>query len=184
MRTSLREAQDIRGIVEQCPTLEMLNGIGKWMRHAAQEETTQIDFRFDVEEGSLRMSLWRLVSPVHGFLTAGRVAPEGMMYRGRHSSTAKYYYSYRDGWQESTDGMQYSYYPWAFFRGEHTGDICNVCRAYLAMRCMDIPTSNSASIRAGFEVQWTSRAGRTSHWRCGNCDGAPCRFEGCTKYTY
>jgi hypothetical protein len=26
-----------------------------------------------------------------------------------------------------------------FFRGEHAGDICNVCREYLAMRYMDSP---------------------------------------------
>jgi hypothetical protein len=35
MRTSLREVHDIRGIVKQCPTLETLDGIGKWMCHAA-----------------------------------------------------------------------------------------------------------------------------------------------------
>jgi hypothetical protein len=88
---------------------------GKWMCHAAQEEMMQVDFQFDAEEGSLRMSLWKLVNPVYRFLTAGGMAPEEIMYCGRSLNMARYYSSYRDGWQESTDGTQYSCYPRAFF---------------------------------------------------------------------
>jgi hypothetical protein len=63
------------------------------------------------------------------------------------------------------------------FLGEYAGIVCNVWRVYLAIRCVDIPTQNSAIIWAGSEVRWASGVGRTSHWRCGNYDGAPCWFE-------
>jgi hypothetical protein len=75
----------------------------------------QVDFQYDAEEGSLRMSLWKLVNPVYRFLTVGGTAPEEIMYCGRYLNTARYYSSYRDGWQESTSGTQYSCYPQAFF---------------------------------------------------------------------
>ena len=67
------------------------------------------------------------------------------------------------------------------FRLEHARDVCIVCRVHLATRSVDLPTSHSAIVYIGSQVQWANRADHTSHWRCGTCDGAPNKFKGCTK---
>ena len=112
----MEEVVDTKGIVGQCPTLKMLCGIDKCMCCAAQEETTQVNFQFDAHEGSLQMSLWRLVSCVYGYSTACGVPLEGMMYHGWQSSMARC--SPLECNIPATLGL--------FFRGEDAGDICNV----------------------------------------------------------
>jgi hypothetical protein len=60
------------------------------------------------------------------------------------------------------------------------GDVCIVYRVHLATRSVDLLALHSAIVYTGSEVQWVGRTDRTSHRRCGTCDGAPNRFEGCT----
>jgi hypothetical protein len=89
----------------------------------------QVDFQYDAEEGSLRMSLWKLVNPVYRFLTAGGMAPEEIMYCGRSLNMAGIHQ-----WNAI-----FLLPAGVFFEDSMWKTFCNAYRAYPTARCMDIP---------------------------------------------
>ena len=80
MMTLLQEVLDIKGIVGQCPTLQVQGQIGKFMCHVPQEGTTEVDFQFDAYEGSLKTRLLKWINPVCRLLTASEMALGTMMH--------------------------------------------------------------------------------------------------------
>ena len=147
------------------------------------EETTKADFQFDAKEGSSRRRLLKWMNPVCGLMTASGVAPERMTHRGQMWSIGRYSNRYRSRWQAFTMDRNTLVSSRLVLRPRHAGDVCIVYRVQLATRSVDLLPSCSAIVYTRSEVQWANRADHTSHWRCGTCDGASSKSEGCTNCT-